>query len=107
MSAEPPGPALTAVAGGVQFEIKVVPGASRTKIAGVLGSALKLAIAAPPEGGKANSAVGQLLADVLGVKRSAVQIVRGTTQPHKRVAVLGVSVEHVRRQLAQSLGANP
>ncbi len=91
--------ALVATPGGVQLDVKVVPGASRTKIAGVLGTALKLAVAAPPEGGKANAAVIKLLAATFGVKRGEVAIVSGHTQPHKRVVVAGLTVEKTRELL--------
>lgn len=89
------------VSGGVEFAIKVVPGASRTGIAGVWGTALKVAVAAPPEGGKANAAVIKLLAAVFGVRKADVTIVHGQTQPVKRVAVRGFRAEQVRARLAQ------
>ena len=40
---------ITLGVGGVELTVKVVPGASRTRVAGVWGTALKLAVAAPPE----------------------------------------------------------
>ena len=54
--------------GGVIFKVKVVPGSSRTVIAGVLGGMLKVKIAAPPEKGKANKALIDFLAGKLGLK---------------------------------------
>ena len=56
---------VTQVAEGAQFAIKVVPGASRDRIVGVLGSALKVAVSKPPQGGAANRAVVELLAEAL------------------------------------------
>lgn len=93
---------LTERDGGVEFALKVVPGASRTRIAGMLGEALKLAVAAPPEGGKANAAVAELVAEALGVARSAVTIIAGQSQPQKRVRVAGVSAAQVRAALESS-----
>lgn len=78
--------------GGVAIRVKVVPGASRSRVAGVLGDRLKVQVAAPPEGGKANKAVCALLAGVLGVGVKAVEVVQGQTQPRKTVAVRGVTV---------------
>lgn len=83
----------------VEFFVKVVPGASRTKIAGVLGDALKVAVAAPPEKGKANDAVVELLADRLGVGRKAVAVVAGTTNPRKTIRVVGVTADECQRRL--------
>lgn len=89
---------------GVELALKVVPGASRTHVAGVLGGALKVAVAAPPEGGKANAAVTRLLADVTGLKRSAVSITSGQSVPHKRVRMNGFTAAALRQALRIALG---
>jgi uncharacterized protein (TIGR00251 family) len=86
--------------GHIELAIKVVPGASRSKIAGNWGTALKVAVSAPPEGGKANAALIKLLAKSLGVKRASVTIISGQTQPVKRVAIANTTVGEVRRRLA-------
>lgn len=80
---------LTGMPDGIALRIKVVPGASRSKVAGVLGDRLKVAVAAPPEGGKANRAVCELLAELFGVPVRDVSIIEGHTQPRKTVQVLG------------------
>ena len=80
---------------GVTFTVKVVPGSSRTAIAGTLGSMLKVKIAAPPEKGKANQCLTEFLAKKLRVKKQAVTIISGLTNPVKQVQVTGVSVEDV------------
>lgn len=84
---------------GVELAIKVVPGSSRDRVAGVLGDALKVSVSAPPEKGKANDAVVDLLAKALGVKRNAVRIVAGHGQPRKTVAIGGVTADAVRSRL--------
>lgn len=63
--------------------MKAVPGSSRSRIAGVLGDRLKVQVAAPPEDGKANRAVAQVLADWLDLPASAVELVSGASQPAK------------------------
>jgi uncharacterized protein YggU (UPF0235/DUF167 family) len=90
-------------AGRIELTVKVVPGASRTRVAGVWGSALKLAVAAPPEGGQANAAVVGLLAAVLGVKQGAVAILSGHGRPVKRVAVSGLDAAKARVRLMRVL----
>ena len=50
------------------LSVKVVPGASRDRVAGMLGDALKVQVSAPPEAGKANKAVLRVLAEFLNVK---------------------------------------
>jgi uncharacterized protein (TIGR00251 family) len=84
-----------------QLAIKVVPGASRNGIAGWLGDALKVRVAAPPERGKANAAVEQLLAEAIGIAAESVRIVAGATSARKTVEITGVSLDEVRARLAR------
>ena len=93
---------ITPVAGGVEFQLKVGPGASRTRIVGVLGDALKVAVAAPPEGGKANAALMAFLAEALRVKRGDVTLVSGATAVAKRVRAMGVDAGEVARRLSEA-----
>ncbi len=85
--------------GGVEFSVKVVPGSTRNQIAGVWDTSLRLAVTAPPEGGKANKQVIRLVADAFQVKRGDVAIVRGHTQPLKRVRIEGVTPAQARQTL--------
>jgi uncharacterized protein (TIGR00251 family) len=47
---------------GILLNLRVSPGAKRTSIEGPYGAALKLKVAAPPVGGKANAEVERFLA---------------------------------------------
>jgi uncharacterized protein len=85
--------------GGVRLSIKAVPGASRDRIVGELGDALKVAVSAPPEGGKANRAIVALLSRRLGVPESHVSIVRGQSSPRKEVFIAGVSAADLLARL--------
>ena len=73
------------------LQVKVVPGASRNKVVGMLGDALKVQVAAAPEKGKANEAVRQLLAEFFAVKIGQVELISGQTQPRKTFLVSGVN----------------
>ncbi len=68
---------------GWEIRVKAVPGASRSRISGVLGDRLKIQVAAPPEDGKANKAVAEVLATWLGLAKSEVELVSGLSQPAK------------------------
>jgi len=93
---------IRTVAGGVVLAVKVVPGASRDKIAGVLGSALKITTSAPPEKGKANAAVTRMLARALGIDRHAVKLVSGPTNPRKEFLLADLAANRVREILGRT-----
>jgi uncharacterized protein (TIGR00251 family) len=84
---------------GVLVRVKVVPGASRSKVVGMLGDRLKLAVAAPPEAGKANKAVCKLIAKALDIPARDVAVSVGTTNPQKTLTVTGLSLVQVVERL--------
>lgn len=81
------------------LQVKVVPGASRNRIVGMLGDALKVQVAAAPEKGKANDAVRALLAGFFGVKMGQVELISGQTQPRKTFLVNGVNDAAFQKKL--------
>ena len=94
---------ITEKPGGIELTVKVVPGASRNKVMGSWGSALRVAVSAPPHAGRANTAVLKLLASTFGVERRAVGIQSGQTQAIKRVRVSGLSATQARAVLERVL----
>jgi len=81
-------PAWCETAGGrLLLHCKVVPGASRDRVVGPLGDRLKIQVASPPEGGRANEAVRAVVAAWLGIAPSACQIERGPATPLKTLSV--------------------
>lgn len=91
---------------GVRLPVKVVPGASRTRLQGELGGRAKIAVAAPPEKGKANDALAGYLAKQLGIRRQAVTVIQGQTSPTKTVHLAGVTAEDVRAWLVRTAGGD-
>ena len=81
------------------INVKVVPGASRDRVAGRYGDGIKVQVSAPPEGGKANQAVVELLAAALGLKSHQVRVVTGHTQPRKVVDIAGMEPADVLARL--------
>lgn len=77
----------------LRLRVKAVPGARADAIAGVLGDRLKVRVSAAPEGGKANAAIGRLLAGRLGVPERDVRLVSGATSPAKVFEVSGLQRE--------------
>lgn len=86
---------LTPTASGTRLRLRVKPGARKTAIVGIHGGALKLAVAAAPEKGKANRAVVKLLAATLGLPTSAVTITSGESSQDK-VAEIALRPADVR-----------
>ena len=91
---------LRPTANGVIVPVKVVPGASRDKVAGVLGDCLKITTSAAAEKGKANAAVAKTLAKALGVTPRDITLMSGQTNPRKEFKVAGLSVEQCRQRLS-------
>jgi uncharacterized protein len=86
--------------GGVRMALKVVPGASRDRVVGVLGDALKIAVSKPPADGAANKAVIQLLAAHLRLPIASITITRGHASPRKEVLITGLTAEQLAARLA-------
>ena len=90
---------LDSTPAGVVLHLKVVPGASRSRIVGLLGDRLKVAVAAPPEDGKANDAVCKLLAEALGIPARQVAVTQGHSRPQKTVTISGLPLDQIRSRL--------
>ncbi|MBN1942608.1 MAG: DUF167 domain-containing protein [Phycisphaerae bacterium] len=84
---------------GAVVVVKAVPGASRDRVVGVLGDAVKVAVSAPAEKGRANDAIARALAEALGVPRRSVTLVHGQTNPRKQFLVAGVDDQYIRNCL--------
>ncbi len=85
---------------GVLVPVKVVPGASRSRVVGTLDGALKVAVAAPPEKGKANKALIKILAETFDLPKNRVSIEQGKSSHHKIVLLHGAVAGQVRALLA-------
>jgi len=88
---------LTEQNGAVEFEVLAKPKASRNEVIGVHDGALKVAVTAPPEKGKANAAIVKLLADILEVPSSSIEIVSGETSRRKRVRIEGIDAADIAK----------
>ena len=73
---------------------------ARAGVRGVDGGALKVAVTAPLEKGKANEAVLDALAEFFGVPSSSLELLSGEGSRNKRVLVKGVTADDVRKRVA-------
>ncbi len=67
--------------------IRAQPGARRVGFAGFWNGLVKVAVTAPPEDGRANDALRDAVAELLGVRASAVALVAGATSREKRFEI--------------------
>lgn len=76
----------------------MVPGAARSGVAGLHDGALRLRVAAPAEGGKANRAAADLAARAFGARRG--EVVSGQAARRKEVLLAGVTLQAAEERLA-------
>lgn len=80
--------------------VHVKPRASKSRVIGMRGDALDVAVAAPPVDGEANAELVRTLARHFGIAQSRVEIVSGVSGRNKVVRLSGVEDEEVRARLA-------
>ncbi len=94
---------LRAVGDAVEFDVKVVPGASRSRLAGTWNQALRLTVRAAAERGRANEEVLRLLSEILGVAARDVAVVAGQARPLKTIRVRGLGTAAARERIGRAL----
>jgi uncharacterized protein len=95
---------LSTAKDGTLLNLRVSPGAKRASIEGPYGEdAIRLKVAASPVGGKANAEVERFLAELLGVPRSDVAVIRGTSSKDKTVLVRGLARAETQQALLPDL----
>ena len=88
---------------GCILSVRAQPGARKNAVIGEQAGALKVAVTAPPEDGRANVAITDLLRDWLGLKRSQVELFNGPTNRNKAFLIQGVTTEELRALLDSKL----
>ena len=86
--------------GVATVKVRVQPNASRNEVVGFMRDELRVRVRAAPEGGRANQAVVELLADKLGIVTARVIIIRGHRSRQKVINIEGLEAEEVTRRLA-------
>ena len=84
------------------LSVRAQPGAKRTGAAGAWNGMLKVAVAAPPEDGRANEELARVLARLLGLRVTAVRLVSGERSRAKRFRI-EAAPELVEAKLAEIL----
>jgi uncharacterized protein (TIGR00251 family) len=84
------------------LDIKVIPRAGRTALAGTRDGAVLIRLAAAPVDGAANAELIAFLSDLLDIPQRNIAIVSGEKGRQKRVRIDGVTAEAVRQKCAQT-----
>ena len=86
---------------GVILRVYVQPKARKEQIVGLHGDRLKVAVTEPPDKGKANEAVVQLVATTLRTAASNVELIRGQTSRQKDLIIRGMNLATVSAALGK------
>jgi uncharacterized protein len=90
---------IYATSAGVEFDVRVIPRAARSGVAGERDGRLLVRLTASPVEGAANQALIKLLSELLDCPRRSIRIVSGDRSRSKRVAVDGLTPAEARRRL--------
>ena len=90
---------LQKTSAGTLLKVRVTPKAGAERIGPVHAGALKIAVTAAPEKGKANARLIKLLAKKLGIPKSDISIAAGETDRQKTLLLSGLSPEKVQAKL--------
>jgi uncharacterized protein (TIGR00251 family) len=85
---------------GFILPVRAQPRARKSGVTGEQNGALKLAVNAPASEGRANKAVVELLRELLGVRRSQVELIQGSKSRDKKVFILGVTRAELEGRIA-------
>jgi hypothetical protein len=94
---------LAAHAYGVILPVRAQPGARKNAVVGEHNGALKVAVTAAPEKGKANKALVKLLAESLGLSKSHIELVSGETSQDKRFLIRAVDAATLAERIGRAL----
>jgi uncharacterized protein (TIGR00251 family) len=82
------------------LNIRVIPRAKRSGVAGMRGDAWLVRLQSPPVDGAANEELITVLANALEVQKRAVTIVAGERSREKRIRVIGMDSAAAQERLA-------
>ncbi len=80
---------------GIILPVHAQPGAKRSGLMGEQAGALKVAVTAAPEQGKANKALVEVLSKALKIKKSQIELLSGETNREKKFLLRNISMEEL------------
>jgi uncharacterized protein len=89
--------------GSTFLRVRLTPRGGRNTLDRFEGDVLYARVASPPVEGAANSALVELLAETLGIRKRAIIIVSGATSREKRVKIEDMTSEQLVERIARAL----
>ena len=86
-----------------RIAVRLQPRASKDEVLGFEAGVLKARVTAPPEDGKANAALLELLSGVLKVPKTSLSVVKGQSSRNKVVAC-GLESPEIERKIRNHAG---
>jgi uncharacterized protein (TIGR00251 family) len=87
------------VGDGCTLAVRVRPGARKNDVAGIHAGAVKISLTAPPVDGRANEALIEFVAELVGLPRARIAILTGTSSRMKLLCITGKSAAEVQAAL--------
>ncbi len=84
---------------GTIITVCAQPGARRNGILGLRAGAVRVAVTAAPEKGKAIAAIAAVRAESLGCRASQVALISGESSRQKRFLIAGIELCELRRRI--------
>src|SRR5271170_4552367 len=94
---------LIAHSEGCLLAVRAQPGARKNAVIGEHSGMLKIAVTAPPEDGRANQAITELLREWLGLKRPQVELASGPTNRNKLFLIRSLDVAQLTALIERKL----
>lgn len=86
-----------------RIQVRVKPRSSRSAILGIIDGVWQVALHAPPQEGRANRELLEILAEALGIPRSDLTVVAGEKSRDKVIQIEGVSANQVETSLQKKI----
>jgi uncharacterized protein (TIGR00251 family) len=86
---------IESIKGGVRLHLFIQPKSSKNEVVGPHNGEIKIKITAPPIDGRANDGLIEFLSELFEIPKRDVQVVKGETNRHKVVELVGITVDAV------------
>lgn len=88
---------------GCVLSVRAQPGARKNGVVGTHNGALKVAVNAPADKGRANDALVEVIAEAFGLKRAQIELIVGQTSRGKKFLIRGTQRAELERKVTEIL----